>query len=327
MTARVPLRNLYAAETPAAAYPTGATLLDAALGGGWARARVVNLVGDRSTGKTLLAIEACANFMRATKGKGRVIYVEVEHAFDRPYAESIGFPPDALLVTDVATVEALFARLQEWSKGDAAPPVPTLVVVDSLDALSDEGENANTLGDQGYGAKKPKLLSEMFRRLNGQLATQDITLFIISQVRENIGVTFGAKYTRSGGKALDFYASQVVWLSETEKIKKTVHGITRPIGAIVRARVTKNKIGPPFREIDLRVLYHYGMDDVHTSLFWLKATAEPEELANLHLARGVVTQDLARLTDTAFQEQVRALAQATWQRVETGFALSTRKYP
>ncbi len=323
MTARVLLRNPYVGASGAPTFPSGAALLDAALGGGWARARVINLVGDRSTGKTLLAIEACANFARAVPG-GRVLYVECEHAFDRPYAESIGFPASALLIDTIATVEQLFIQLQEWSKDPNG--APTLVVVDSLDALSDESENQNALGDQGYGAKKPKLLSEMFRRLNAQLATRDVSMLFISQVRENIGVSFGAKYTRSGGKALDFYCSQIVWLSEVEKIKKTVRGVTRSIGAIVRARVTKNKISAPFREIDVRVLYHYGMDDVHTSLYWLK-TAAPEALEELQLPRGAVSQDLDRLKNPALQTQVRALATAAWARVEEGFAQTARKYP
>ncbi len=323
MTTRVPLRNPYMGASGAPTIPSGAALLDAALGGGWARARVINLVGDRSTGKTLLAIEACANFARGLP-EGRVAYVECEHAFDRPYAESIGFPSSAILVDSIATVEQLFVQLQEWSKEPHGSPM--LVVVDSLDALSDEGENQNALGDQGYGARKPKLLSEMFRRLNAQLATRDITLLIISQVRENIGVTFGAKYTRSGGKALDFYCSQIVWLSEVEKIKKTVRGVTRPIGAVVRARVTKNKISSPFREIDVRVLYHYGMDDIHTSLYWLK-TAAPEALEELKLLRGTVTQDPERLKDLPQQARVRTLALEAWARVEEGFAQTARKYP
>ena len=94
----------------------------------------------------------------------------------------------------------------------------------------------------------------------------------------------------------------------------------------MRARVTKNKISAPFREIDVRVLYHYGMDDVHTSLYWLK-TAAPEALEELQLPRGAVSQDLDRLKNPALQTQVRALATAAWARVEEGFAQTARKYP
>src|ERR1051326_6647481 len=195
--------------------PSGSTLLDLALGGGWAIGRIFNIVGDRSSGKTLVAIEAFANFKRKFP-TGLMRYAEAEAAFDEAFAEQLGFPsdvsrPEALIDTVSDFEKDLFKFIEECK----AKKVKGLYILDSLDAISsDEAiENFKLRMDDkkekgSYGAEKAKALSALFNLLVSKVEEADCALGIISQIRENIGVTFGETKSRSGGKALDFYASQ-----------------------------------------------------------------------------------------------------------------------
>lgn len=251
-------------------FSSGAVLLDLVLGGGWARDRVINLVGDRSSGKTLLAIEACANFVRVPGASpADVAYREAEAAFDVEYAQTLGFPAGIEPFRELSTVEQFHDDLLGWT--ESRPKArPSLYVLDSLDALSDDAEMKREIGDGSYGASKAKKLSEMFRRINAVVSDGHCTLMVISQIREKIGVMFGETKTRSGGKALDFFASQIVWLAETGKLKRTVRGVERVIGVTIEAKTKKNKVGLPFRNTGLQIVFGYGVDDEASMLDWLK---------------------------------------------------------
>lgn len=296
---------------------TGSTLLDCALGGGWARHRIINLVGDRSTGKTLLAIEGAANFHREFP-KGVVDYIEFEAAFDTDYAQTVGFPEEANLIENLRTVEDLFKHLT------SLPPGDRLVVVDSLDAVGAEGDLKDELGDHGFGTKKPKMLSEMFMRLVRELHEKRITLVIISQVRTNI-TGYGPAQTRSGGKALDFYSSQIVWLKQKKVIEKVIEKVTRTVGIEVQAKCTKNKIGPAFREAPLEILFGYGMDNLHASLYWL-ADAFPDMLTKDLGMPTRVQHRYDRLNDRALIATVDKAVREAWDVLEEKFAIPARKY-
>jgi len=253
-------------------FSSGSTLLDLSLGGGWALGRVFNIVGDRSSGKTLLAIEAFANFAK-TFPNGRMRYAEAEAAFDDSFAEQLGFPPN------VERPEQMLHTVEEFSKDlfkFASQGGPSLYILDSLDALSDDAEverfTARMEGkaEKGsMGAQKAKEMSEMFRSITAEMAAQDCTLGIVSQIRDRIGISFGETKTRSGGRALDFYASQVLWLVETGKNKKTVRGVERVIGVNINSKVKKCKVGLPFREANYSILFNYGTDDEYSMLDWL----------------------------------------------------------
>jgi recombination protein RecA len=237
---------------------SGCTTLDLALGGGWARRRIANIVGDKAVGKTLIAIEACANFNR-TEPKGRIRYRETESAFDPHYAAALGFPVDRVDFGDpMDTVEDIFEDLQKVIEGAKGPE---LYIVDSLDALSDRSEMERDINEGTYGAKKAALMSQLFRRSVSELAAKDVTVIIVSQIRDNIGVTFGRKWTRSGGRSLDFYASQVLVLSQIERLYKTIAKIKRATGVMVKGALDKNKIGLPYREAQFPIIFGYGIDD------------------------------------------------------------------
>lgn len=240
---------------------TGCTILDCVLGGGWALGHVANIVGDRSTGKTLLAMEAIANFFLAYDN-GWVRYVQAEGAaFDEDYANALGIPMDRVEIkNEIDTVEAVFDDIKELNS-----KAPGLYIIDSLDALSDEAEMGRGIREGSFGAAKAKKLSELFRRLVRKIGKQKVCVLVVSQVRDNIGAMFGEKHSRSGGKALDFFASQILWLAHIKTLKRTISKMERPYGITVRARCKKNKIGLPFRQCDFNVLFGYGIDDTAAS--------------------------------------------------------------
>lgn len=309
---------------------TGSTMLNLVLGGGWAKHRVFNVVGDKSSGKTLLAIEACAIHAQE-HGADSIRYVEAESAFDARYAESIGMPRGLRTTDDIQTVEQweddLVAFLESRQKGDE----DSLYIVDSLDALSDTAEMARDNEKGSYGAAKAKKISEMFRKRIKLIAERRCTLGIISQIRDVLNSTgFGETKKRSGGKALDFYASQVVWLAHTKQLKRTTLGIERVVGSKVEVQTKKNKVGPPFRKAEMDVIFSYGVDDEISMLNWLvsnKATnllpITPEEMkAAIASCRKARERDaLADLT-----LELREAVTKHWMRVEEALRPPMSKY-
>lgn len=265
------------AQKPNRFFSSGSTLFDLMLGQGWALSRIFNIVGDKSTGKTLVGIEAFANFERAFKDC-RMKYAEAEAAFDPAYAKNLGFPdnvekPDRL----IRTVEEFRDDVQKFI-GECKNAEAGLYILDSLDALSDADEmdrfNKGKLDEGSYGTGKAKGMSEFFRVMVQDIAASNCSLGIISQIRDNIGVTFGNHYTRSGGHALDFYATHVIWLAHLKMMERTVKSDDRAYGIEVLAKCKKNKVSAPFREVELQVIFGYGMDDELSMINWLRARKE-----------------------------------------------------
>lgn len=311
-------------------FSSGCTLLDNALGGGYAQGRVINVVGDKSTGKTLLAIEACANFA-LTCPNGLIRYKEAEAAFDKGYAEILGMPLDRVsFEEDFDTIEEVQKDIEIFRKKCVDNKAPGLYIIDSLDALSDKAELERDMEKGTYNLAKPKLMSEMFRREKRKWQKANITILIISQVRDKINATFGRKWTRSGGRALDFYASQVLYLAEIKKIYKTVRGIKRSHGVVIRAKVTKNKVGIPFREVDFSLIFGYGIDDMLASIDWLK-TVKALRVIGLNASIRPVQEakkvkELPRVKRLKKMEQIASAVTAEWINIEREFLPSERKY-
>lgn len=304
--------------------PTGCRLLDLALGGGWAERRISNIIGDKSTGKTLLTIEAAANFARKYK-KGRIRHRECESAFDEPYAGALGMPLDRVDFGGemLETVEDLFEDLSKIIKGAKDPE---LVIVDSLDALSDRSEMSRDMDEGSYGTGKAKMMSQLFRRLVRALDASNVTLIIVSQVRDKIGVFKGKKTTRSGGRALDFYATQIITLAQIGMIIKTVQSLKRPIGINVKAKVDKNKVSLPGREAEFQLLFGYGIYDEEASARWLAQVGRLKDA-------GLVKDDLKRLggllagPDAAdVRNDLEKAVVKAWYEIEQGFVPQRRKY-
>lgn len=309
---------------------TGCSVLDQVLGGGYVLGRVCNIVGDKSSGKTLLAIEACANFAHQYQD-GFIRYAEAEAAFDERYAAALGMPVDRVEFAEgIFTIEDFFEDLEKVMVQQAGRPC--IYVLDSLDALSSRAELKRSIDDGSYGMEKQKKLGELFRKLVQHLEKSRVFLMIISQIRDKIGVTFGEKHTRSGGKALDFYASQVLWLSEIEKMKRTIDKVDRVTGVRVRARCKKNKIGLPFRECEFPILFGYGVDDLTAAAEWLIDVACEERLGEIGLTKAGYKIRIGNIRGkggddaTQLRQQLKDIVVAEWCAIETKFLPASRKY-
>lgn len=301
--------------------PSGSKLLDCVLGGGWALGRIGNIVGDKSVGKSLLAIEACANYARMYDGK--IWYNEAESAFDTAYAETLGLPKKRVqMLEHCPTVEEFFKHLEKCTKS-VKDGATGLYILDSLDALSDSAEMDRDIGDSSYGAQKAKKMSELFRRINSQLSVKRIHLMIVSQVRDAIGVAFGDKHKRSGGKALDFYASQVLYMAHIGSIKTTLNKIQRVTGIEVRAKCKKNKIALPMRECDFRIRFGYGVDDIGAALAWLESVGAKDKVNvfNHRLKRAATLEQ-----EQAVRADVDEFVVERWYAIEKSFLPERGKY-
>lgn len=311
--------------------PTGCQLLDLALGGGWAERKVCNVIGDSSSGKSLLATEGLANFLaKYPKGKGRLR--DVEDAFIPSYAGNLGIDVDKIDFgkKKLLTVEDLHADIKEVT---AKARGPEFYVLDSVDALSDEAELGRDFGDATFGGNKAKKMSELFRRIMAMIEASSVTLLIVSQVRADIGPFASARGTKqSGGWALRFYRSQALYLSTKGKIYKTIHGIKKPLGINVRAFVDKNRVGLPYREAEFPILFGYGIDDVAASLNWLKSIKKLDSVGISNsiddkglglVKRQYTTQDGAPKVSA---EEVAAAVRRHWYEIEEKILPTRKKY-
>lgn len=314
--------------------PSGCTLLDCVLGGGWAVGRVANIVGDKSSGKTLCAIEACANFA-SLYPKGKIWYREAEAAFDEAYAAELGLPTKRVdfgpkgLDTTWDTVEDIFEDLEKCIEVSEKTGAPGLYIIDSLDALSSRAELDRAVDKGSFGLEKPKLLGKLFRQLIRRLKNANVCVLVISQVRDKIGVVFGEKHTRTGGRALDFYASQILWLHHIQNLYRTAGTVKRATGVRIKAKCKKNKVGMPHRECEFEITFGYGIRDFEASLDWL---AEVKALNGLLLAEKDVPAYVVRVAKMERAElvqqhkAVREVTLAAWKEVEGRFAPKSRKY-
>lgn len=315
---------------------TGATALDCIVGGGWPLGRVVNIVGDKSTGKTLLAIEAMANFARSYPD-GKIRYREAEAAFLPEYAGALGLPLDHVQFAryeddtgEADTVEKFYDDLISFL--DGLDGQPGLYILDSLDALSDESEVSREFGAPSYGTGKARQMSKLFRQVTSRVEASSVCLTIISQTRQRINAGFGRQYSRSGGNALDFYASIILYLAHLREIRRTVRGVKRPVGVYIRAKCTKNKIGLPFRQCDFPIVFAYGIEDISAGLDWLRVN-RCLSLTDLTVKEAKRLRKKALRVDLEpdeLKKQRRKISRAVkkgWKEVEQSFLPKQRKYP
>lgn len=328
-------------------FSSGCTLLDLVLGGGWAESRMINIVGDKSTGKTLIAIEAFINF-NLKYPNSWLRYHEAEAAFDTRYATRIGLPVDRMdFVSEpgsrIDTAEGLFYELNDTIN---KAKTPTLYILDSLDALTDEAEKKKNIEDQDYDRKAAKM-SELFRKLAARLADSQVCFIIISQIRDNVGVKFGKKTKRSGGRAMDFYASQVTWLADLGAVRRKIKGVERVYGRKIRILCEKNKVSDAWRECNFNIINQFGMDDIWANLVWLNSINEYKLLKSLGLnlfeknkkGKLVVVEDKERVkkitkyarkmnveSDKVFKEELSGNVKRLWLDIEEKFKYPKGKY-
>jgi len=312
---------------------TGSTLLDLSLGGGILQGRIINIICDESTGKTLLAL-AIARHIHL-KG-GWVVYDDAEATLDTVRAAKVfKLNPTETIVRCSETVEDFYKAVLKTCLKSKREKRPALYVLDTLDALgtkmsqvtdADVEKLLNRDRDLEISMRdkldKSLMMSSVLSLINKKLADSDVTLIIISQTRAKIGVMFGERTDISSGRALKFYASQRLKLAEVGKIVEKVKGNGRRkkiVGINIKAKVIKNKVAEPLQECEFPFYFNTGIDDIGSCVDFLRNNTSLLGKGTSFLYRGKKFKGRKKfilfiMALDKRQDRIRKMVRQVWQK-------------